>query len=451
MTPAQLRALDRELSAYLQSMVAGMGRVERRHAMELYLTGLLLDGDRKSTQPMAIRLAKEPGDAEALRQRLQQCVSIAPWSEDDMYRRLALKLEKELPEAEAMIVDDTGFPKKGEHSVGVARQYSGTLGRVDNCQVAVSLHLAGERGSGCIAMRLYLSEEEWASDARRRKDAGVPKEVRFLTKWEISLLQIRAALASGVRKHVVLADAGYGDVGAYRSGLTEQGLEYVVAVNGTPVLWPPDSKPSIPLRKPGSGGHSPTRYRDELHPPETVASLAPKLHYRNVVWREGSRGRQSSRFAAVRVRTAHRHLQSHPPGQEQWLLCEWPRGEPAPTKHWLSTTPAETSLRELVRLAKLRWRVERDYQEMKQEVGLDHFEGRTWRGFHHHAALCSVAHAFLALRRALSPPIQTSVDAPAGPTPSPTLPAQTDRDLSTLPRGHRPSGPTTRTFADVIR
>ena len=161
MTRAQLRALDRELSAYLQSMVAGMGRVERRHAMELYLTGLLLDGDRKSTQPMAIRLAKEPGDAEALRQRLQQCVSIAPWSEDDMYRRLALKLEKELPETEAMIVDDTGFPKKGEHSVGVARQYSGTLGRVDNCQVAVSLHLAGERGSGCIAMRLYLSEECW--------------------------------------------------------------------------------------------------------------------------------------------------------------------------------------------------------------------------------------------------------------------------------------------------
>ena len=450
MKPHQLRALDRELSVYLESMVAGMGRSERRVAMGLYLTGLLLDGERKSTQPMAIRLATDPRDAEALRQRLQQCVTIAPWSDDEMFRRLALKLDKELPEAEALVVDDTGFPKKGTHSVGVARQYSGTLGRVDNCQVAVSLHLAGERGSGCIGMRLYLSEDEWVSDSKRRKAAGVPLEVSFQTKWELSLQQIDAALASGVRKHVLLADAGYGDVGDFRSGLTERGLKYLVAVNGTPVLWPPESSPNIPRRKLG-GGHPPTRYRDDLHPPQTIAELALKLHYRRVTWREGSRGRQSSRFSAVRVRTAHRHLQSHAPGEEQWLLCEWPTGEPRPTKHWLSTISEDSSPRELVRLAKLRWRVERDYQEMKQEVGLDHFEGRSWRGFHHHAALCAVAHGFLALRRALFPPIQPAVDSPSRSPSSPALSPPEDRYLSPLPRSHRPSSPAPRTLQDVIK
>lgn len=450
MTAAQLRALDRELSAYLKSMVAEMGRPERRDAMELYLTGLLLDGDRKSTQPMAIRLAKEPSDAEALRQRLQQCVTIASWSDDEMYRRLALKLDAELPDVEALVVDDTGFAKKGKHSVGVARQYSGTLGRVDNCQVAVSLHLAGERGSGCVAMQLYLPEQEWALDLERRHAAGVPDEVTFSTKWRMSLAQLDATLSFGVQKHLVLADAGYGDVTEFRSGLTERGLPYVVGVNGAPVVWGPESNPRIPPRKPGKG-HPPTRYRDEAHPPITIAELALKLDYRKVSWREGSRGRQSSRFAAVRVRTAHRHIHGEPPGEEQWLLCEWPEGESAPTKHWLSTLPRTTSVRELVRLAKLRWRVERDYQEMKQEVGLDHFEGRTWRGFHHHATLCAVAHGFLALRRALSPPIPQAVDASSGPPSSPTVPSPENRDVSAMPRRHRPSSATSWPVENVIR
>jgi SRSO17 transposase len=176
MTPNQLKKLDRELGTFLDEMITGMGRPERRSAMRHYITGLLLDGERKSVQPMASRLASDAAESDAMRQRLQDCVSLSPWSDEEMLRRLALKFEREMPDLEAFVVDDTGFAKKGEYSVGVARQYSGTLGRTDNCQVAVSLHLAGAKGSGCIAMRLYLPEEEWASNQMRRTAAGVPKE-----------------------------------------------------------------------------------------------------------------------------------------------------------------------------------------------------------------------------------------------------------------------------------
>ena len=245
--------------------------------------------------------------------------------------------------------------------MGVAHQYSGTLGRTDNCQVAVSLHVAGEKGSGCIGMRLYLPEE-WARDGKRRAAVGVPKQVEFQRKWELALTQLDEALAWGVRHHVVLADAGYGDAREFQ---------------------------------------------------EAVRQHLPEEDWHTVRWREGSRGQQASRFAAVRVRSAARHVHGMAPGQEEWLLVEWPRGEEAPTKYALCSLPGDTALRKLVRLWKLRWRVERDYQEMKQEVGLDHFEGRSWRGFHHHATLCAVAHAFLALRRALFPPEDDSLDAAA--------------------------------------
>ena len=409
MNRRDLKRLESELEEYVTSMVAGMGRVERRAALSSYVTGVLLDGERKSIEPMAARLVDDASEVEAMRQRLQQAVVVADWPDGEMFRRLALKLDVELPGVEALVVDDTGFGKKGIHSGGVARQYSGTLGRVDNCQVAVSLHLAGEAGSGCIAWRLYLPEE-WTKDPARMAKAGVPADIGFETKWQIALKQIDAALTAGVRKHVALADAGYGDVSEFRAGLRERGLAYVVGINGSPVVWSPESNPQIPPRR-GPTGHIPTRYRDEAHPPVTVAELALRLKYRKVSWREGSRGWQSSRFAAVRIRTAHRHLQSHPPGEEEWLLCEWPQGEKAPTKHWLSTLPAATSTRALVRMAKLRWRVERDYQELKGELGLDHYEGRTWRGFHHHATLCAIAHGFLALQRALFPPEEQALDA----------------------------------------
>jgi SRSO17 transposase len=414
MNRRELARLDRDLSEYLDSMMAGMGRVERIAALRSYVTGLLLEGDRKSIAPMAARLVDATSEVEAMRQRLQQAVVVAAWSDGEMFSRLGRKVDAELPGIEAFVLDDTGFAKKGVHSVGTARQYSGTLGRVDNCQVAVSLHLAGEAVSACIGFDLYLPEQ-WTDDRPRCQKAGVPSTVSFRKKQEIALAQLDHAIAAGVRRHVVLADAGYGDSGWFRDALTDRNLRYVVAVNGVPTVWPPESQPKQTSTTDDNDDRVRRRYVDKRFPPESIASLAARLQYRKVTWREGSKGWQSSRFAAVRIRIAGSHRKGTAPGDEQWLLAEWPSDESKPCRFWLSTLPADTSVRALVRTAKLRWRVERDYQEMKQEVGLDHFEGRTWRGFHHHATLCAVAYAFLALRRALFPPEQDEVDHLPGP------------------------------------
>jgi SRSO17 transposase len=335
-----------------------------------------------------------------------------PWSDTEIFSRLSVKIDRELPGVEALVVDDTGFAKKGKYSVGVARQYSGTLGRIDNCQVAVSVHLAGETGSACIGMRLFLPEA-WANDGPRRRSVGIPTEVEFAKKWQIALSLIDDALAAGVRRHVVLADAGYGDATEVRDGLTERGLPYVVGVMGSHCIWQPGIEPVIAPRIDGNPGRPSTRARADVEP-IWIARYATELgrdNYRHVTWREGPRGKQSSRFVARRVRSAERRTKGRPPGDEEWLLCEWPDGEPAPTKFYFSSLPPSTSLKALVRAAKLRWRVERDYQELKQEIGLDHFEGRMWRGFHHHATLCAVAHAFLSLQRALFPPDEADLDA----------------------------------------
>ena len=249
----------------------------------------------------------------------------------------------------------------------------------------------------------------------------------------MSLGQIDRALEWGVREHVVLADAGYGDNGEYRAGLVERGLHYVVGVTSTAVVWPPQSRPKLAQRKPGTPGRPRTRYRDDAHPPLALKELALDLDYQSVTWRHGSRGKQRSRFACARIRTAHRHQNGEPPGDEQWLFCEWPTDEDAPNKFYFSNLPIGTSLKTLVRLAKLRWRVERDYQEMKQEVGLDHFEGRSWRGFHHHATLCAVAHGFLAIRRALFPPDEDEVDLADGPQGAPADPRSAAGLMPALP------------------
>ena len=404
----ELNKLEAKLDEYMRSLFDGMGREERRRALGWYLTGLLLDGDRKSIDPLAARLAESDAERGAMRQRLQQAVCVASWSDDELYRRLAVRFERELPELEALVIDDTGFPKKGTHSVGVARQYSGTLGRTDNCQVAVSLHLAGAKGSGCIGFRLFLPDE-WTQDPARCRSAGVPEEIVFEKKWKLALGLIDRALAFGVRKHLVLADAGYGDARDFRDALTERGLAYLVAIQGSHSVWPPGSNPQLPARVAGQNGRPRTRYQDENVQPLAIEQLSQTLKYEKVTWREGSKGTQSSRFAATRVRMAEGRMHGKPPSEELWLLCEWPKDEEKPTKFYVSTLPSTTTLKELARRAKLRWRVERDYQEMKQEVGLDHFEGRSWRGFHHHVALCAAAHGFLALRRALFPPEQTSV------------------------------------------
>ncbi len=443
-----LEKLDSELTEFVDEVFDGFGRRERRENLAHYVTGLLLDGERKSIEPLAARLVDRDDEVEGMRQRLQQAVSVATWSETELFERLARKIDGEMPGIEAFVIDDTGFPKRGAHSVGVQRQYSGTLGRIDNCQVATSLHLAGEAGSACIAMRLFLPEP-WADDLDRRRKAGVPSEVEFKTKLQIALEQLDAARASGVRRHVVLADAAYGDSIEFRRGLRERGLHYVLALKSESVVWPPGSDPRVPRRR-SRIGRPRSRHRDPHNPPIAIAALAPTLAYRAVVWREGSRGVQSSRFAAVRIRTAHRHAEGTPPSEEQWLLCQWFKDQPRPSKFWISNLPASTSLRGLVRFAKLRWRVERDYQEMKQEIGLDHFEGRTWRGFHHHAALCATAHAFLALRRALFPPEEEPLDAPDGATVLASGAAAAHRHLSSVPSTDHASRPADRTIANVI-
>jgi SRSO17 transposase len=421
MTPTQLKKLTHELEAYVEFLTADMGRPERRHAMGKYIHGLLLDGQRKSIFPMAERMADDADEVQGLRQRLQRCVK-SSWEDEELYRRIATKLYRELPGIEAFVLDDTGFAKKGRHSVGVARQYSGTLGRTDNCQVAVSLHLAGERGSGCIGMRLYLPER-WTDDRERCDAAGVPDDVGYAPKWQLGLALIDQALGWGVHPSVALADSGYGDTTEFRDGLVARGLIYSVAVRGTAIVWRPGVVPKPPEQPRARGpGRPRTRLAAGNESPVAIATFAQSLGrsaYRKVTWRAGSRGKLASYFAAVRVRTAHRHAQGAPPGEEQWLLCEWPLEEKAPTKFYLSTQPTNCSLKELVRTAHLRWRVERDYQDMKQEVGLDNYEGRTWRGFHHHAALCAAAHAFLALRRALFPPEEGAVHVAARAPPSP--------------------------------
>jgi SRSO17 transposase len=412
MNRREITRLDRELTTYVDELLDGMGRKERVRAMGWYITGLLLDGDRKSIEPMAARLVDDADEIQAMRQRLQEAVTVSDWSDAEIWKRLALKVDRELPDIEALVIDDTGFAKKGSHSVGVSRQYSGTLGRIDNCQVAVSVHLASERRSACAGMQLYLPES-WADDAARRAKAGVPEAISFKPKWQISLDLLDNAKQWGVRNHVVLADAGYGEVTEFRESLVQRGHSYVVGVPGAVAVWAPGTGPLAPSEQPPARFRPRTRYQTGDQKPRSVLELAKSIGQqkcRSISWREGSRRLQRSRFGAVRVRTAHRHVHGDPPGMEQWLLYEWPAGALEPTKFYFSTLDTSTPLKRLVYFAKLRWRVERDYQELKQEIGLDHFEGRGWKGFHHHATLCAVAHGFLALRRALFPPEASSMD-----------------------------------------
>lgn len=411
MTPKQLEKVDKQLTEFLDYITDGMGRPERREAMSLYLTGLLLSGGRKTAVGMGRRLAKCDSELESMRQRLQQCVSISKWADEEVRRRLALLFEKQL-KPEAFIVDDTGFPKKGKLSVGVKRQYSGTLGRTDNCQVAPSLHVANNDSSGCIGMRLYLPQE-WASDPERRKTAGVPDDVEFRKKWEIAVELLDDALRWGLPPRVLLADSGFGDVPDFRDALDERLCPYVVGIGGEHSTWPPGSRPRKPKHS-GTAGRPRTRYVDGDRRPVAISEVGKKLDYRKVTVVASNGKKKSGRFAFTRVHLAEGHTKGRAPSEELWLICEW-RAARREHRYYVSNLPPTTSKRELVRLIKLRWRIERDYQEMKQEIGLDHFEGRTWRGFHHHVTLCTVAHGFLAIQRQLFPPEDLPLDTPDGP------------------------------------
>jgi SRSO17 transposase len=423
------RAAERRFDDYLDAIAGVLGHADRTGPARAYCTGLLLPGARKSVEPLAARLA--PQRVRAAHQSLHHLVAKAAWRDEAVLRVVR---EHVLPAIERhgpirhWIVDDTGFPKKGRHSVGVARQYCGQLGKQDNCQVAVTLAVANEHASLPVGYRLYLPAA-WAVDPARRAKVGVPEEVAFRTKPRIALAQIRQALADGVPAGVVLADAGYGIETDFRTSLTELGLRYVVGVQASTSLWPPGTGP-LPPKVWSGRGRPPRRVRrSPEHKPVAAAELAeglPAAAWRTVTWREGSRAVLSSRFAAVRVRPAHRDDRLPEPRAPEWLLIEWPEGEKEPTKYWLSTLSAETGLKELVATAKARWRIERDFRELKQEIGLGHYEGRGWRGFHHHASLCIAAYGFLVAERCRFPP-ERWVDRDRLPAPA-------------LPAGFRPRG-----------
>lgn len=393
---------------YVGRLGVAVGHADRLEPLRAYLTGLLLPGERKSVEPMAAKV--DPRKVSARHQSMHHFVAAAPW---DAHALLAVardyaleQLERHAPVA-AWVIDDTGMPKKGSHSVGVARQYCGPLGKQDNCQVAVTVSLANSAMSLPCAYRLYVPEA-WAHDRARRGIAGIPRDVRFATKWEIALTEIDRLLGDDLPPAPVVADAGYGVVTSFREGLTHRHLSYVVGITSETSVWPPGLQPLPPKRRSGPG-RPPTRMRRSLRRhPQSVGQLAavlPERSWRIVRWREGTRGTMQSRFAAVRVRPAHRDAKRHEPREVEWLLIEWPTTESEPTKYWLSTVPERASLDDLVRLTKIRWRIERDYEEMKNELGLDHYEGRGWVGFHHHGVLCIAAYAFLAAERArLSPP-----------------------------------------------
>ena len=391
--------------------------------MKDYCRGLLLPGERKSIEPMAAQL--NPGNVQATRQSLHHLVAKAPWSDQDLLdyvRQLVLPAMQKQGPVVAWIVDDTGFPKKGQHSVGVTRQYCGQVGKQENCRIAVSLSLATWGASLPIAYRLYLPKE-WAEDAERREKAEVPEEVEFQTKPEIALEQIRAAAAAQVARGVVLADAAYGINTEFREGLTRLKLQYVVGVQSSLTVWEPGKQP-LPAKPRGKMGR-PARLlqRTADHQPVSVKQLAMKLPsraFQDITWREGTERKLRSRFAAVRVRAAHRDYEKAEPHAEEWLLIEWPHGEPEPTKYWMSTLPSRTPFKALVKMAKHRWIIERDYQELKQELGLGHFEGRNWRGFHHHATLCIAAYGFLvAERNRFSPSARAGHLGIVAPRPTP--------------------------------
>lgn len=405
-------ARERRLGAYLETLVKAAGHADRAVPLTLYCTGLLLPGERKSVEPMAARLA--PDNVRRMHQSLHHVVADAPWSDEAVLERVRHAVLPAMTRSSsivAWIVDDTGLPKKGTHSVGVARQYCGQTGKQDNCQVAVSLSAGTWKASLPIAYRLYLPEA-WANSPERRKQARIPQEVRFATKLEIALSQIRQAIADGVPQGTVLADPAYGNDTGFREALAEMELGYVVGVQSSTTVWPPGSQPLSPPAWKGGRGRPATRVRrDPDHMPVSAKQLAlalPAKAWKTVTWREGTRHPLRSRFARVRIRAAHRDQKRTEPHPQEWLLIEWPRGETEPRKYWMSNLRENIVLRDLVALAKQRWIIERDYEELKQELGLGHFEGRGWRGFHHHAALCIAAYGFLVAERSrFSPSART--------------------------------------------
>jgi SRSO17 transposase len=413
---------EARFAAYVEGLASVIGHADRAGPLRDYCTGLMLPGERKSVEPMAARTA--PARTAAQHQSLLHFVGVATWSDEKVLakvREMVLPaIEKDGP-IEAWIIDDTSFPKQGKHSVGVHHQYCGQLGKQANCQVTVSLSIANHSASLPVAYRLYLPQD-WTKDRARRKKAGVPPEIGFKTKPEIALEQIRWACEAGLPRGVALMDAAYGNDSRLRAGMTALEVPYVAGIQPNTLMW---RSGTGPRRKGKPLNNTGRRDEPDLISAKEVMQGLPKRAWRTVRWRQGSADWLSSRFARVRVGVGHNGLN---PGSllREWLLIEWPEGEAEPTKYWLSTLPANISFRRLVDLAKMRWRIERDYQELKQEVGLGHYEGRGWRGFHHHATLCIAAYGFLIAERATIPPSASRSSTPF--------------QVPVLPKDYRPRG-----------
>ncbi|MCA1699030.1 MAG: IS701 family transposase [Actinobacteria bacterium] len=379
-------------------LAEAVSRREQRDNGGLYLRGLIGEGKRKSLEPMVARLGEE-----ADYQSMQQFLTDSPWDPAEVVRAVAERVAAEI-EVEAWVLDDTGFPKQGKRSPGVKRQYSGTLGKIGNCQIGVSLHAVAAKGTVPLGWALYLPEE-WCSDRQRRAQAKIPDEVTFKTKPELGADLIERAWGWEVPAAPVLGDAAYGDNSELRERLHRGERSYVLGVSAETVALEPGTGFAVPERKGATG-----RPRDRLRPDRKPVAIGKLIagfdpsDWQTVAFRDGPEGEpMTSRFAFVRVRAAHRWQRGFTEEpREEWLICEWPEGEEAPTGYWLSNLPAEAEPEWLARLARLRWKIELDYRQLKGELGLDHYEGRSHLGWHHHTALVTAAHGFLTLER-LSP------------------------------------------------
>ena len=437
-------SLESRFERYCAAMVATMGHADREQPGRWYLKGLVLPGGRKSVEPMAARV--QPERVRSAHQSMHHLVAEAQWSDETMLAAVAKEVLPKLVRAEEAvwwIVDDTGLPKHGKHSVGVAHQYCGQTGKQDNCRVAVTLSIATHEGSLPVGFCLYLPRE-WTDDEARCRKVGVPSEVGFATKPHLAWQQIEAALQAGYPRGTVLADAAYGDETAWREKLAGRGLTYAVGVRPATTVWWGEHQPAPePIRK---RGRVRTRLqRDAQHQPIAVADLAralPARSWRTVTWRQGVSAPLSSRFARVRVRAANRDR----PRAEEWLIIEWAHGAEAPAHYWFSNLPEAMPWQRMVDTVMGRWRIERDYLELKQELGLGHFEGRNWRGFHHHASLCIAAYGFLMLERLsgakknsarFKTPAVPAAFRPRGAGADAAPHPLVDRDLSLSPRPRR--------------
>jgi SRSO17 transposase len=401
LTPAELATIRGRLEALAEDVFASLPRADQRARGECYLRGLLLDGRRKSIEPMAARLG------EVHYQALHHFVAVSPWEWRPVRRRLAEVLTAALGPT-AWVVDDTGFPKDGTWSVGVQRQYSGTLGKRANCQLGVSVNAITERASCPLDWRLFLPQRwDEAAMATRRAACHLPERVHHRPKWQLVVDMLDELAGWDLGPPVLLADSGYGEVGEFRGGLDARQVPYVVEVRSDTSAYPEQVRPSVAPHT-GRGRRPQPRYHQPRSSLAQLALAAGPQTGVELIWRRGSKGLQRGRFLALRVRPAGvtpRRLARRHGGElpVRWLLVEWPPGKPEPTKYWLSDLPEATPLVELVGLARLRWRVEQDYRELKGALGLDHFEGRGFPGWHHHVTLVSVAHGFLTLERLRRP------------------------------------------------